>query len=223
MEAGDLAAVLVAVVCLAAIGILVVAVSSLVRTLRTLRETVDMLRSEAVPMVADLRRAVDHATAGLERVDDLLDTAEDISTTVDAASRLTYRALSPPLIGAASLAAGLGRFARRLRGGTPDRSTDDMAMMRRRLTWLLGGWLIGTASSVWLRRRVRRGVERYTPEHLRRDLADQGTAMVRNVRRIVGEVSDATRDGRAEVGRTRSALDHEYGDRRRHRPLRSLR
>ena len=128
MEAGDLAAVLVAVVCLAAIGILVVAVSSLVRTLRTLRETVDMLRSEAVPMVADLRRAVDHATAGLERVDDLLDTAEDISTTVDAASRLTYRALSPPLIGAASLAAGLGRFARRLRGGTPDRSTDDMAI-----------------------------------------------------------------------------------------------
>ncbi|MFT6549420.1 MAG: hypothetical protein ACJA0A_000556 [Acidimicrobiales bacterium] len=128
MEAGDLAAVLVAVVCLAAIAILVVAVSSLVRTLRTLRETVDMLRSEAVPMVADLRRAVDHATAGLERVDDLLDTAEDISTTVDAASRLTYRALSPPLIGAASLAAGLGRFARRLRGGTPDRSTDDMAI-----------------------------------------------------------------------------------------------
>ena len=95
--------------------------------------------------------------------------------------------------------------------------------MRRRLTWLLGGWLIGTASSVWLRRRVRRGVERYTPEHLRRDLADQGTAMVRNVRRIVGEVSEATRDGHAEVGRTRSALDHEYGDRRRHRPLRSLR
>jgi hypothetical protein len=84
--------------------------------------------------------------------------------------------------------------------------------MRRRLTWLLGGWLIGTASSVWLRRRVRRGVERYTPEHLRRDLADQGTAMVRNVRRIVGEVSDATRDGRAEVGRTRSALDAEGTD-----------
>ena len=45
--------------------------------------------------------------------------------------------------------------------------------MRRRLTWLLGGWLVGTASSVWLRRRVRRGVERYTPEHLRRELADQ--------------------------------------------------
>ena len=125
MEAGDLAAVLVAVVCLAAIVVLMVAVSSLVKTLRTLRETVDMLREEAVPMVADLRRAVDHATVGLERVDDLLDTAEDISTTVDAASRLTYRALSPPLIGAASLAAGLGRFLRGLRGGTSGRGVGD--------------------------------------------------------------------------------------------------
>ncbi len=95
--------------------------------------------------------------------------------------------------------------------------------MRRRLVWLLGGWLIGTASSVWLRRRVRHRLERYTPEHLRREVADQGTAMLRSVRRIAGEFSEATRDGRAEVGRTRSALDHEYGARRRHRPLRSMR
>ena len=125
MEAGDLAAVLVAVVCLAAIVVLMVAASPLVRTLRTLRQTVDLLREEAVPMVADLRRAVDHATVGLERVDDLLDTAEEISTTVDAASRLTYRALSPPLIRAASLAAGLGRFLRGLRGGPWGRGVGD--------------------------------------------------------------------------------------------------
>jgi len=118
MDAADLAAVLVAVVCLAAIAVLVVAVFSLVRTLRTLRETVDVLREQAVPLVADLRRAVDHATSGLDRVDDLLDTAEDISTTMDAASRLTYRAFSPPLIGVASVAAGFGRFVRRL-GAAP--------------------------------------------------------------------------------------------------------
>ena len=125
MDAADLAAVLVAVVCLAAIAVLVVAVFSLVRTLRTLRETVDVLREQAVPLVADLRRAVDHATSGLDRVDDLLDTAEDISTTMDAASRLTYRAFSSPLIGVASVAAGFGRFVRRLGGRTSERSGDD--------------------------------------------------------------------------------------------------
>ena len=74
------------------------------------------LVNRVVP-VADLRAAVDHATTGLDRVDELLDTAESISTTVDAASRLTYRAFSPPLIGAAAVSAGIGRFVRRLRGG----------------------------------------------------------------------------------------------------------
>ena len=94
--------------------------------------------------------------------------------------------------------------------------------MRRRLAWLLGGWLVGTATAAWLRRRIRRGVERYTPEHLRREAADRGTDMLRSVRRSAGEVTDATRDGRNEVRRTRHALDHEYGARRRHRPFRSV-
>ena len=99
MGAGDVAVALVAAMCLVAVVVLVVAVSSLVRTLRSLRETVDVLREQTVPLVVDLRAAVDHATAGLDRVDELLDTAESISTTVDVASRLTYRAFSPPLIG----------------------------------------------------------------------------------------------------------------------------
>ena len=66
MGAGDVAAVLVAAVCLVAVAVLVVAVSSLVRTLRSLRETVDVLREQTVPLVADLRAAVDHATTGLD-------------------------------------------------------------------------------------------------------------------------------------------------------------
>ncbi|HAQ23532.1 MAG TPA: hypothetical protein DGF10_06970 [Acidimicrobiaceae bacterium] len=118
MAASDLAALLVAITCLAAIAVLVVAVISLVRTLRALREVVDVLREETIPMLAEIRSVVDRATEGLDRVDHLLDAAEDISGTVDAASRLTYRALAPPLVGAASVSAGIGRFLRRLRGET---------------------------------------------------------------------------------------------------------
>ena len=125
MAVSDLVAILVAVICLAAMAVLVVAVVSLVRTLRALREVVDVLREQTIPMVAEIRSVVDHATEGLDRVDDLLDTAEDISGTVDAASRLTYRAFAPPLIGAASLSAGVGRFLRRLRGETPTSSLID--------------------------------------------------------------------------------------------------
>jgi len=116
MSATDLAAVLVAVVCLAAVAVLVVSVVSMVRTLRALSEAVDVLREQTIPMVIELRAVVDHATRGLDRVDDLLDAAEDISETVEVASRLTWRVLSPPLVGAASLSAGIGSFLRRLRG-----------------------------------------------------------------------------------------------------------
>ena len=50
--------------------------------------------------------------------------------------------------------------------------------MRRRLVWLLGGWVVGTATAAWLRRRVRRGVRRYAPEYLRREVADRASALV---------------------------------------------
>lgn len=51
------------------------------------------------------------------RVDELLDRAESISTTVDSASRLTYLAVSNPLIKVVAVAAGAGRAMRRLRRG----------------------------------------------------------------------------------------------------------
>ena len=109
MAASDLAGLLVAITCLAAIAVLVVAVISLVRTLRALREVVDVLREETIPMLAEIRSVVARATEGLDLVDPLLDAA---------VSRLTYRALAPPLVGAASVSAGIGRFLRRLRGET---------------------------------------------------------------------------------------------------------
>ena len=44
---------------------------------------------------------------------------ETIATTVDAASRLTYRALRPPLVKTMAFMSGAGRATRRLRGGAP--------------------------------------------------------------------------------------------------------
>jgi hypothetical protein len=116
MSAGDLAAVLVAIVSLVAVAILVVASLSLLRTLRELRSVVDTLRGQTLPMVGDLRAAVTQAGSDLERVEGLLDTAERITDTVDSASRLTFRALSPPLIKTMSFVAGARRAGRRLRG-----------------------------------------------------------------------------------------------------------
>ncbi len=66
--------------------------------------------------MGELRDTVERAGAEVERVDDLLDTAEAISATVDSASRLGYLAFRAPVIRTVALGKGLGRGARRLVG-----------------------------------------------------------------------------------------------------------
>ncbi len=117
----DLAAIVVTILSLVMVAVLVVAVQSMVRTLRELRLTVDELRGSTLPMVADLRTTVAKAGSDLERVDGIIDRAERITTTVDNASRLTYKAMAPPLIKTISLLAGAGRATRRLRWGRSSR------------------------------------------------------------------------------------------------------
>ncbi len=101
---------------LGAVVMLVLVSASMVSTMRSLRETVDALRSETIATVTELRRTVELATGELERVDHILDSAERITGTVDSTSRLTHRALAPPLIKSVSFFAGSARALRRLRG-----------------------------------------------------------------------------------------------------------
>jgi hypothetical protein len=102
VSAGDLAAIILAVVCLAATVVLALAVQSLVRTMRDLRRVVDDLQAQTLPMVGEMR-------AGIDRVDGVIATAERITDTVDAASRLTSRAITPPIIKTVSIVAGARR------------------------------------------------------------------------------------------------------------------
>lgn len=115
MTGGELAAVIVAVAVVVLVVGLLVAFYSLTSTLRTLRTTVEELRAEALPLLGSMRTTVNQANAELVRVDDLLTTAESISTTVDSASRLAYLAFSNPLVKVLAFGAGAGRAARRLR------------------------------------------------------------------------------------------------------------
>lgn len=115
MSAADLAAVIVALVAIVGLVVVLFAVASLVSTLRSLRDTIEAIRVDAVPAVADLRRAAHRANGQLDHVDELLATAESVSATVDATSRLTYLVVSNPLIKIIAFGAGAGRAARRLR------------------------------------------------------------------------------------------------------------
>jgi hypothetical protein len=115
MDTSDTTAVIVAVASGMAVLVLVYAIVQLTRTLTVLRETIEEVRRETLPVVVEMRSAVGQATTDLERVDTLLGTAESISTTLDSASRLAYLTFSNPVIKTLAFASGTGRAARRFR------------------------------------------------------------------------------------------------------------
>jgi hypothetical protein len=116
MSAGDLAAVVVVLLAFGAIVVLLFAMQSLIHSLRALRQSLDTLHDETVPLLRELRSTVRDAGAEVDRVDGLLDAAESISATVDSATRLSYLAFRAPVLRVVAFFKGIGRFFRRLFG-----------------------------------------------------------------------------------------------------------
>lgn len=106
-----MSALSVVLIVVGVVGLVVVAmaVQSLIATLRSLRETVDDLRRETLPAIAELRATVEAANGEIERVDRLLDTAEQVSARVDATSKLSWLVLRNPLVKLASLSVATDR------------------------------------------------------------------------------------------------------------------
>ncbi len=115
MTATELAALIVAIASVAAVVLLTFALIAVNRTLRSVREAVELFHAQAIPMVTDLNDTVQLANAELERVDRVIGKAESISGTVDAGSRLAYRAFSAPVIKAMAAASGTSQAARGFR------------------------------------------------------------------------------------------------------------
>lgn len=115
MSAGDLAAVVVTLLAVGSVLALLLALQLVWRTLQTLRSTVDEVAAAAGPLVEELEAAVGEANRALGRVDELIGSAECISATVDATSRLAYKALSAPMIKTVAIASGTSKAAKRLR------------------------------------------------------------------------------------------------------------
>jgi di/tricarboxylate transporter len=111
--AAVVALVACAVAVVAAVVTTVAAVSLRRRTLE-LSEVASRLNAETLPLVQDARTVVDHAATEMERVGDVLGSAEAVSATVDSASRLAYRAFSNPLIKTVAFGSGLSGALRRL-------------------------------------------------------------------------------------------------------------
>jgi hypothetical protein len=102
-----------------------IAVASLLRTARQLRALTEELIEHTTAVLGDVEVAMSRAQGELDRVDDLVGSAQAITHTVGSASRLARLALSGPVIKIVALSAGTARAGRRLRkpGVRGDRAT----------------------------------------------------------------------------------------------------
>lgn len=114
MGAAAIVALVASCVALVAVSATIVVAVSLGRRTRELSDLVAQLRTETVPLVRDARTVVDHAATEMERVGDVLGSAEAVSATVDSASRLAYRAFSNPVVKTVAFGSGLSGALRRL-------------------------------------------------------------------------------------------------------------
>ena len=80
----------------------------------------------------------------------------------------------------------------------------------KRVFWSTVGYAAGLSTSVYVQRRVRRAVEYYTPEQVRRDAAVVGRQVADKARDVVIDLREAAAEG-AEAMREREAeLRREY-------------
>ena len=122
-------AVVLIVVAIVGLVVVAMAVQSLIVTLRSLRETVEEMRRQTLPAIAELRATVAAANGEIARVDSLLDTAEEVGARVEATSRLAWLVMRNPLVKLASASVAGDRAARRLTSrSAPQQTLDPLAI-----------------------------------------------------------------------------------------------
>ena len=80
----------------------------------------------------------------------------------------------------------------------------------KRVLWSTVGYAAGLGTSIYVQRRVRRAVEYYTPEQVRRDATLAGRQVAHRAREVVIDLREAAVEG-ADAMRAREAeLRREY-------------
>jgi hypothetical protein len=109
------AAVTVTVIATGVILTLLGAALSLRRSARELRSLVEEMTDHAAHVIGDAEATIARARGELDRVDDLIGSAEAITETVGSASRVAHAVLATPLIKVLAFGAGTARAGRRIR------------------------------------------------------------------------------------------------------------
>jgi methyl-accepting chemotaxis protein len=115
IDGSGVLAIVVTAIATLAVAVLLGAALSLRRSARDLQALADELADHASMVITDAEATVARARRELDRVDDLVGSAEAISETVESATRLAHTALTTPLIKVMALGAGTARVGRKLR------------------------------------------------------------------------------------------------------------
>jgi hypothetical protein len=98
------------------LGGLLVALASLVTTVRRLRVTVERLQDETLAITRAMQDALSDAEHEVDRVDALLTAAEGVGGRIDGASRLVTRTVTSPVVKVLAIGTGTKQAMRRMRG-----------------------------------------------------------------------------------------------------------
>lgn len=112
MTVAEFAAIIVAIAVVVAAVFLVTAVNNLNNTLAKLEETAHQLREEGIGAFRELRQLVADADAELDKVDLVLDRADQATTAISETSKRTHEAVQDPMIRTLAVASGTSKVAR---------------------------------------------------------------------------------------------------------------
>lgn len=112
MTIAEFAAIIVAIAVVVAAAFLIMAVNNLNNTLAKLEGTANQLRDEGLSAFRELRQLVADADAELDKVDIVLDRADQATTAISETSRRTHEAVQDPMIRTLAVASGTSKMAK---------------------------------------------------------------------------------------------------------------
>lgn len=112
MTINELAALIVAMSTVLAAAFLITAANRLNQTMTRLDESATQLRTEGLAAFRELRQLIADADAELDKVDLVLDRADQATTAISETSRRTHAAVQDPMIRTLAVASGTSKVAR---------------------------------------------------------------------------------------------------------------
>jgi hypothetical protein len=112
MTPTDLAAFVIAVTAVVIAVFVVTAVINLNRTMTRLDDTATQLREEGISAFRELRQLISDADAELDKVDLVLDRADQATSAISQTSMRTHEAVQDPVIRGLAVASGTSKVAK---------------------------------------------------------------------------------------------------------------